>query len=144
MERHERDRAPRGDLSAYRGEVYLGIDAGSTTLLDWTRARLDDLNAHHFSKDQDLSTWQRQLRYMSQLNLSQQLTNTAGLGSLTYIACTGDNVTVRQPEAAALWLQSTWGCRLRKIPTAHAAYLEARPVWEAHLVEIFRELGLLA
>jgi len=38
------------------------LDAGSTNLLDWTRARLDDVNAHHFSKDQDLSVWQRCLR----------------------------------------------------------------------------------
>ncbi len=29
--RHDRDRVPKGDLSTYRGEAYLGIDAGSTT-----------------------------------------------------------------------------------------------------------------
>lgn len=30
-ERHDRDRVPRGELASYRGPVYLGIDAGSTT-----------------------------------------------------------------------------------------------------------------
>ncbi|NTU88757.1 MAG: 2-hydroxyacyl-CoA dehydratase [Actinobacteria bacterium] len=30
--RHAKDTAPRGDLSKYRGQAYLGIDAGSTTL----------------------------------------------------------------------------------------------------------------
>lgn len=30
-ERHDKDKVPRGDFSAYRGPVYLGIDAGSTT-----------------------------------------------------------------------------------------------------------------
>ncbi len=29
--RHDRDRVRRGDISAYRGALYLGIDAGSTT-----------------------------------------------------------------------------------------------------------------
>ena len=29
--RHDRDRVPRADLSTYKGPVYLGIDAGSTT-----------------------------------------------------------------------------------------------------------------
>ncbi|MCD8200153.1 MAG: 2-hydroxyacyl-CoA dehydratase, partial [Coriobacteriaceae bacterium] len=31
-DRHAKDSVPRGDLSTYRGTVYLGIDAGSTTL----------------------------------------------------------------------------------------------------------------
>ncbi len=30
-ERHDKECVPRGDLSQYRGEAYLGIDAGSTT-----------------------------------------------------------------------------------------------------------------
>ncbi len=30
-ERHDKDAVKKGDLSAYRGEAYLGIDAGSTT-----------------------------------------------------------------------------------------------------------------
>ncbi len=30
-ERHDKERAPRGDLSTYAGTAYLGIDAGSTT-----------------------------------------------------------------------------------------------------------------
>ncbi|MBR5162485.1 MAG: 2-hydroxyglutaryl-CoA dehydratase, partial [Schwartzia sp.] len=29
--RHDKNRVPRGDLSSYRGPLYLGIDAGSTT-----------------------------------------------------------------------------------------------------------------
>lgn len=29
--RHEKDRVPRGDLTSYKGPLYLGIDAGSTT-----------------------------------------------------------------------------------------------------------------
>lgn len=30
-DRHDKDRVPRGQLSSYRGPLYLGIDAGSTT-----------------------------------------------------------------------------------------------------------------
>lgn len=30
--RHEQCRAPRGDISSYRGKAYLGVDAGSTTV----------------------------------------------------------------------------------------------------------------
>ncbi len=30
-ERHEKDRVPRGDITVYRGPLYIGIDAGSTT-----------------------------------------------------------------------------------------------------------------
>ncbi len=37
-------------------------DAGQTTLLDWARDRLDDLNAHHFSEERELSEWQLHLR----------------------------------------------------------------------------------
>ncbi|MBR5909374.1 MAG: 2-hydroxyglutaryl-CoA dehydratase, partial [Schwartzia sp.] len=29
--RHDKDRVPRGDISSYRGPLYIGIDAGSTT-----------------------------------------------------------------------------------------------------------------
>ena len=32
VDRHAKESVARGDLSAYRGDVYLGIDAGSTTL----------------------------------------------------------------------------------------------------------------
>lgn len=90
-----------------------------------------------------VGTWQRQLRYMSQLNLSQGFTNSAGLASLSYIACTGDNTTVRQPEAAQAWHQATWRCKVFEVATAHAAFLEARSVWVQRLPEIFREIGLL-
>lgn len=90
-----------------------------------------------------VGTWQRQLRYMAQLNLSQGFTNSAGLASLSYIACTGDNTTVRQPEAAQAWHQATWRCKVFEVATAHAAFLEARPVWVQRLPEIFREIGLL-
>ena len=38
------------------------LDAGDDNLLDWARARLDDVNAHHFSREQDLNVWQRCLR----------------------------------------------------------------------------------
>lgn len=37
-------------------------DAGGVNLLDWTRQRLDDLNAYHFSEDRELSHWQLHLR----------------------------------------------------------------------------------
>ena len=30
-DRHDKDRVPRGQLSSYRGPLYLGVDAGSTT-----------------------------------------------------------------------------------------------------------------
>lgn len=90
-----------------------------------------------------VGTLQRQLRYMAQLDLSQGFTNTVGLAGLAYIACTGDNTTVRQPEAAQAWHRATWSCKVFEVATAHAAFLEARPVWVQRLPEIFREIGLL-
>ncbi len=38
------------------------LDAGDLTLLDWTRQRLDDLNAYHFSEQEQLTMWQLHLR----------------------------------------------------------------------------------
>lgn len=37
-------------------------DAGDVTLLDWARDRLDDLNAYHFSEQEQLTTWQLHMR----------------------------------------------------------------------------------
>jgi len=37
-------------------------DAGAVSLLDWARERLDDLNAYHFSEQEQLTVWQLHLR----------------------------------------------------------------------------------
>ncbi len=85
------------------------------------RTAAANLSGHEFT------LYASQLRWMLQTPV-----NFDAMGLVAYpgyVACTGDNVTVRQPLARDTWKRRVPEMELDEVESAHCAYLEAYPLW---------------
>lgn len=90
---------------------------------------IEGLSGHPFT------VWYDQLVWM--LNSSLNLNGLDGL-NVTYVACTANNMTVRQPQARDAWAPHVK--RVIEVATPHCAYLQAQPSWTKALTPLFDQL----
>lgn len=102
---------------------------GGPTAEQIKQQAVDGLSGHSFT------VWYDQLKWMldSRLNLG----DLNGL-NVTYVACTANNVTVRQPQTLQKWHPHVR--RVIKLPVPHASYVQAQPTWSRVLNELLAEL----
>lgn len=109
------------------GEIEL-VDGGLTAD-EIKHQAIQGLSGHLFTM------WYGQVKWM--LNTTLDLSSLDGL-DITYIACTANNVTVRQPQASQAWRPHVR--RVIEVPTPHCAYLQAQPTWTTTLGPLVRQL----
>jgi len=85
--------------------------------------------------DHDFTVYYDQVRWM--LNTTLGLSGLDGL-DVTYVACTANNVTVRQPQGRQAWEPHVK--RVIEVATPHCAYLQAQPTWTNTLNPLFDSL----
>ena len=110
-------------------DAEIELTDGGPTAEDIKQRAIKGLSGHPFT------VWYDQVRWM--LNTTLDLSKLDGL-DITYVACTANNVTVRQPQARQAWEPHV--SRVMEVATPHCAYLQAQPTWTKALASLIASM----